>query len=250
METIGDNMGILKAEGLKKYFGEVHAVDGVSLEIKDGEFVSVVGPNGSGKTTLVNLISGALLPDSGVIYFEGRDITKLPAHQRVKLGIGRSFQIPMVYEFLSSLDNILVSILSRNGHSRIFHRTVDKFEGARKEAMELLKIFSIPLKLVAELPHGHRKLLDVAMALALQPRLVLLDEPTSGISLEERDQVMGTIAEVLKERKIAAVIVEHDMDIVAEYSDRILVMHDGKILKEGGKEVLEDEEVRRILIGD
>jgi len=115
-------MGILEAEGLKKYFGEVHAVDSVSLEIMDGEFVSVVGPNGSGKTTLVNLISGALLPDSGTIYFEGREITKLPAHQRVKLGIGRSFQIPMVYEFLSSLDNILVSILSRNGHSKIFYR--------------------------------------------------------------------------------------------------------------------------------
>lgn len=241
---------LLKAEGLKKYFGEVHAVDGVSLEIADGEFVSVVGPNGSGKTTLVNLISGALQPDAGIIYFEGREITKLPPHQRVKLGIGRSFQIPMVYEFLTSLDNVLVSILSRNGQSRIFYHGVEKFEEERREAMELLETFSIPLKMVAELPHGHRKLLDVAMALALKPRLVLLDEPTAGISLEERDQVMGTIAGVLKEREIAAVIVEHDMDIVAEYSDRILVMHDGKILKEGGKEILEDEEVRKILIGE
>jgi len=243
-------MELLKTERLKKYFGEVHAVDNVSLEIGQSEFISIVGPNGSGKTTLVNLISGALMPDTGVIYFEGKDITKLPAHKRVKLGIGRSFQIPMVYEFLSSLDNVLVSILSRDRYSSVFYRTVDRFGEARKEAFELLERFSIPLRLVAELPHGHRKLLDVAMALALQPKLVLLDEPTSGISLEERDQVMGTIADVLKEKKVAAVIVEHDMDIVAEYSDRILVMHEGKILKEGGKEILEDEEVRKVLIGE
>jgi branched-chain amino acid transport system ATP-binding protein len=243
-------MGLLRVEQLKKYFGEVHAVDGVSTEISDSELVSVVGPNGSGKTTLVNLISGALLPDSGKIYFEGRDITKLPAHKRVRLGIGRSFQIPMIHENLSSLDNILVSILSRDGYSKIFYRDVRRYEEARKEAIALLETFSIPLKLVRELPHGHRKLLDVAMALALKPKLVLLDEPTSGISMEERDQVMSTIVDVLKSRKVAAVIVEHDMEIVAEYSDRIMVMHEGKVLREGGKEILEDEEVRKILIGE
>ncbi len=241
---------MLKAENLKKYFGEVRAVDGVSLEIGESEFISIVGPNGSGKTTLVNLISGALIPDSGRIYFDSRDITRLPPHARVKLGIGRSFQIPMVYENLSSLDNIVLSILSRENRAGVFHRTLDKFVEERKEAAELLNTFSIPVKPVSELPHGHRKLLDVAMALALRPKLVLLDEPTAGISLEERDQVMKIIADVLKAQRIAAVIVEHDMDIVVEYSERILVMHEGRILREGGKEVLEDEEVRRILIGD
>ncbi|MEM2085800.1 MAG: ABC transporter ATP-binding protein [Archaeoglobaceae archaeon] len=241
---------LLKAENLKKYFGELRAVDGVSFEINHEEFVSIVGPNGSGKTTLVNLISGALLPDSGVIYFEGRDITKLPPHKRVKFGIGRSFQIPMIYELLSSLDNILISILSRNGQSRIFYQNTEKFINERKEARELLETFSIPLKIVAELPHGHRKLLDVAMALALRPKLILMDEPTAGISLEERYDVMEKIYRVLKERKISAVIVEHDMEIVADYSDRIFVMHEGKVLKEGGKEVLEDQEVKKVLIGE
>lgn len=241
---------LLKAENLKKYFAELRAVDGVSFEINHEEFVSIVGPNGSGKTTLVNLISGALLPDSGVIYFEGRDITKLPPHKRVKFGIGRSFQIPMIYELLSSLDNILISILSRNGRSRIFYQDTEKFVNERKEARELLETFSIPLKIVAELPHGHRKLLDVAMALALRPKLILMDEPTAGISLEERYDVMEKIYRVLKERKISAVIVEHDMEIVADYSDRIFVMHEGKVLKEGGKEVLEDQEVKKVLIGE
>ncbi len=241
---------MLKTEGLKKHFGKVRAVDGVSLEIGNSEFISIVGPNGSGKTTLVNLISGAIIPDSGKIFFDGRDITKLPPHVRVKLGIGRSFQIPMVYENLSSLDNVLLSILSRENMAGVFHRTLDKFVEWKEEAAKLLEIFSIPVKPVSELPHGHRKLLDVAMALALRPKLVLLDEPTAGISLEERDQVMKTIVDVLKAQKIAAVIVEHDMDIVVEYSDRILVMHEGRILKEGGREVLDDEEVRRILIGE
>jgi branched-chain amino acid transport system ATP-binding protein len=156
----------------------------------------------------------------------------------------------MIHENLSSLDNILMSILSRNGHSKIFYRNVRIYREAREEAMALLETFSIPLKVVSELPHGHRKLLDVAMALALKPKLVLLDEPTSGISLEERDQVMGTIVDVLRSRKVAAVIVEHDMEIVAEYSDRIMVMHEGKLLKEGGREILDDEEVRKILIGE
>ncbi len=243
-------MALLRVEDVKKHFGEVRAVDGVSAEINDSELVSVVGPNGSGKTTLVNLISGAILPDSGKIYFGERDITKLPAHRRVRLGIGRSFQIPMIYENLTSLDNILVSILSRDGNSKVFFKNIKDYAEAKEEAMALLETFSIPLKLVKELPHGHRKLLDVAMTLALKPKLVLLDEPTSGISIEERDQVMSTIVDVLRSQKVAAIIVEHDMEIVAEYSDRIMVMHEGKIIKEGGKEILDDEMVREILIGE
>ncbi len=243
-------MALLRVEDVKKHFGEVRAVDGVSAEINNSELVSVVGPNGSGKTTLVNLISGAILPDSGKIYFEGKDITKLPAHRRVRLGIGRSFQIPMIYENLTSLDNILVSILSRNGNSKIFFKNTKDYTEAKEEAMTLLETFSIPLKLVKELPHGHRKLLDVAMTLALKPKLVLLDEPTSGISIEERDQVMSTIVDVLRSQKVAAIIVEHDMEIVAEYSDRIMVMHEGKIIREGGREILDDEMVREILIGE
>ena len=243
-------MDLLKTEDLKKYFGEVHAVDGVSLALQGSELLSVVGPNGSGKTTLVNLISGALKPNSGRVYFEGKDITNSPPHKRVKMGIGRSFQIPAIYENLTTLDSLLVSIFSHHGLSHIFYKTKDRFEKAKKEALKLLETLNIPLKLVSELPHGQRKLLDVAMALSLNPKLILLDEPTAGISLDERDEVMQTIASFIKEQKIAAIVVEHDMEIVAEYSDRIVVMHEGKILKEGGKEILDDEEVRRILIGD
>lgn len=243
-------MGLLRVENLKKYFGEVHAVDGVTVTVDRGEIVSVVGPNGSGKTTLVNLISGALIPDSGKIFFEDRDITRLPPHKRVRLGIGRSFQIPYIYENLTSLDNIMVSIFSRNGFSRVFYRDFGKYERVRDEAKKLLHTFGIPVKLARELPHGHRKLLDVAMALSLKPKLVLLDEPTSGISIEERDEVINTIIGVLRSQKIAAIVVEHDMEVVAEHSDRIVVMNDGKVLKEGGKEILDDTEVRKILIGD
>ncbi|MBO8182255.1 MAG: ABC transporter ATP-binding protein [Archaeoglobus sp.] len=243
-------MDLLNTEALKKYFGEVHAVDGVSLTLRDAELLSVVGPNGSGKTTLVNLISGALKPDSGKVYFEGRDITGIPPHKRVKMGIGRSFQIPAIYENLTTLDSLLVSIFSNTNLSHVFYKTKDKFEKAKEEAINLLETLNIPLKLVGELPHGQRKLLDVAMALSLKPKLILLDEPTAGISLDERDEVMQTIVGFIRNQKIAAIIVEHDMDIVAEYSDRVIVMHEGRVLKEGGKEILDDGEVRRILIGD
>ncbi len=243
-------MELLKTENLKKYFGEVHAVDGVSISVENGEIISIVGPNGSGKTTLVNLVSGGLKPDSGKVFFEGKDITNFTVHKRVKIGIGRSFQIPAIYENLTTLDSVLVSIFSHEGISNIFYRTKDKFDGAREEAIKLLEILNIPVKLVSELPHGQRKLLDVAMVLSLKPKLILLDEPTAGISLEERDEVMQTIVGFIEEQNIAAVIVEHDMEVVGEYSDRIVVMHEGKVLKEGGKEILEDEEVRRILIGD
>ncbi len=243
-------MGLLRVENLKKYFGEVHAVDGVTVAVDEGELVSVVGPNGSGKTTLVNLISGALIPDSGRIFFENKEITKLPPHKRVKLGIGRSFQIPYIYENLTSLENIMVSIFSRNGFSNVFYRDSKKYEMVRDEAMNLLEVFGIPVKSARELPHGHRKLLDVAMALSLKPKLVLLDEPTAGISIEERDEVINTIVGVLRSQKIAAIVVEHDMEVVAEHSDRIVVMSDGKVLKEGGKGILDSEEVRKILIGD
>jgi branched-chain amino acid transport system ATP-binding protein len=241
---------LLRTENLKKYFGEVRAVDGVNLSLQKAELISVVGPNGSGKTTLVNLISGGLKPDSGRVYFEGKDVTNLPPHKRVKIGIGRSFQIPAIYENLTTLDSLLVSIFSHNGLSHIFYRTKDRFEDGKREALDLLKTLNLPVKLVSELPHGQRKLLDVAMALSLKPKLILLDEPTSGISLDERDEVMQTIAGFIRERKISAIIVEHDMEIVGEYSDRIVVMHEGRVLREGGKEILEDETVRRILIGD
>jgi|Deesub1362A_J573_1020465.scaffolds.fasta_scaffold15299_2 branched-chain amino acid transport system ATP-binding protein len=249
-EKVTGETNLLKTEELKKYFGEVHAVDGVSLTLQAGELLSVVGPNGSGKTTLVNLISGGVKPNSGRVYFEGMDITGLPPHKRVKLGIGRSFQIPAIYENLTSLDSLLVSIFSHRGSSFIFYKMKDGFEQEKNEALKLLETLNIPLKVVAELPHGQRKLLDVAMALSLKPKLILLDEPTAGISLDERDEVMQTIVSFIRQRGIAAIIVEHDMDIVAEYSDGIVVMHEGRILKRGGKEILDDEEVRRILIGD
>lgn len=183
--------GLLKTQDLRKYFGAVRAVDGVSISVDEGEFVSLVGPNGSGKTTLLNLISGLLKPDRGKVIFMGRNITRLPPYKRARLGMARSFQITTVFEGLPVLDNVRAAVASVRGYGRRALKSIDKLEELTEEAMSVLKLFNLDgeaQKMPKELPQGQRKLLDVAIAFSLRPKLMLLDEPTAGVSTREKQE--------------------------------------------------------------
>lgn len=244
---------LLETSRLRKYFGEVHAVDDVDFRIKEGEVLSLVGPNGAGKTTLVNVISGFYPPDSGRILFKGKDITHFPPYKRIKEGIARSFQLVNVYDNLPAIDNVRVAILSRQGKTSKIFSLLERDEDVRKEAIDILGLFGLSgkeMEMAKGLAQGDRKLLDVAIAFALRPKLILLDEPTSGVSTKDKATIMDTVIAAVKSEKISAAIVEHDMDIVFSYSDRVVVMLEGKILADGKpSEIKENAEVRAALIG-
>jgi branched-chain amino acid transport system ATP-binding protein len=241
---------LVNASGLTKHFGEVHAVDGVDMQIARGETLAVVGSNGAGKTTLLRMISGGHTIDRGHLFFQDSDVTRLSLIQRARRGIIYSFQIPALFENLSALDCLRMALLAREHKTVRFFPTIEKFPAIRREAEETLTMFKIPQDFPASLlPHGQRKLLDVAMAFALKPCLLLLDEPTSGVSTKEKGQVMDTIMPIIRETNTTTVIVEHDMEIVTRYSDRVIVMDQGGVLAEGTpQQVLHDPKVAEVLL--
>ena len=245
---------ILVTENLRKYFGEVRAVDGVSLAIEKETLTSIIGPNGAGKTTLINLISGRLKADSGKVTFLGKDITFLTPHKIVRIGIVRSFQLVDIYNGLSVFDNVRVAVLSNMGKTRDIFSFLERDAEVIRRVDDILKTFGLHESkdaLARDLPHGERKLLDVAMSFSLDPKLILLDEPTSGVSAGEKGRVMDVIESVVRQRGITAIIVEHDMDVVFSYSDRIVAMHQGRILADGPPEkIKENEDVRKVIMGE
>jgi branched-chain amino acid transport system ATP-binding protein len=246
-------MEILRTVNLKKYFGETHAVDDVSLTIEEGEFISLVGPNGAGKTSLVNVVSAYLRPDSGKVIFRGHDVTHAPVTERVKAGIARSFQLVNLFDDLSAFDNLALAIFSREGKTLNLTKLAYMDDEVSDEADSVLSQFNLLSKRnerARDLAQGERKLLDVAIAYALKPKLLFLDEPTSGVSTRDKGQIMDTIASVVRGERITAVIVEHDMDVVFKYSDRIVVMHQGAILAQGAPDdIRNNDQVAMILLG-
>ncbi|HEV8678121.1 MAG TPA: ATP-binding cassette domain-containing protein, partial [Stellaceae bacterium] len=217
------------------------------------EFLSLVGSNGAGKTTLVNLISAHLQPDSGQILLDDRDITFATVSERIKAGIARSFQIVNLFDGLSVFDNVSLSIFSRDGKTTNMARLAERDLDVRREALDVLGEFGLTGK--AEVPagglaQGERKLLDVAVAYALRPRLLFLDEPTSGVSTHEKAQIMDTVSSVVRGGAVTAVVIEHDMDVVFRYSDRIVMMHEGAFLADGTPdEIRANRDVASILLG-
>lgn len=242
---------ILNTAKVFKHFGEVHAVDGVDLSISPGEVLSIVGPNGAGKTTLLKLLSGGHELDQGQVFFLGEDISRVSLVQRVNRGIVYSFQIPALFENLTALEAVGLVLLARRKKTVVFFPVMEKFTEVRQEAREVLKMFNVPEDFPANLlPHGQRKLLDAAMAFAYRPKLLLLDEPTSGVSTAEKAKVMDTIMPNIEKSNTTTVIVEHDMEIVLRYSRRVIVMDQGKIFAQGiPREVMEDPKVREVLLG-
>ncbi len=246
-------MILLETVELRKQFGETRACDGVNFVVRQGEFLSLVGSNGAGKTSLVNLISAHLQPDSGKILFEGRDISFMSVTDRIKAGIARSFQLVNLFDGLSVFDNVALSIFSRDGKAAKIARLADHDDDVRGEAMEVLGQFGLRDKssiMAGGLAQGERKLLDVAVAYALRPKLLFLDEPTSGVSTHEKAQIMDTVSSVVRAGRVTAVVIEHDMDVVFRYSDRIVMMHEGRFLADGTPdEIRANKDVASILLG-
>lgn len=255
---------MLEARNLRKSFGKLVATDDVSVEFgrEEGEMVFIVGPNGAGKTTLVNLLTGLLDPDDGSVVLHQwdedgerieRDITDMSPHDRVKAGVVRSFQVVHVFEEMTVRENLRTAVLAEQDLLNSAFSFSDEHEGVEAIVDDLVERFRLDDQqhVVADkLPHGDRKLLDVAMSFGLDPDILLLDEPTSGVSAQETDYVIETIVNVSQADDVTTVAIEHDMDIVSEYADRVVALHQGSILGEGDATILEtDDELRRVLLG-
>jgi len=246
-------VSLLVTKDLVKWFGDTHAVDHVDFSVKPSEVLALIGSNGAGKTTLVNLISGLIRPDGGRILFRDRDVTHESVHGRIKAGIARSFQLVNLFDQLSALDNVALTIFSREGKTTHLATFASADSAVWDEASEILRLFGLEAKarmLAGGVSQGERKLLDVAVAYALRPKLLFLDEPTSGVSTREKAPIMDTITSVVRSTGISAAIIEHDMDVVFNYSDRIVAMHQGTILADGTPdEIRRNETVITTLIG-
>lgn len=244
---------LLEASDVGKRFGAVVAAAEINIRVQCGERVSLIGSNGAGKTTFVNMITGYLKPDAGHIRFDGRDITALQPRAIVQLGVARSFQIPQLFGELSVLDNMLVSGACHDAH--LSFRQAARNGAAVERAQALLQRFGLAEhrdRRVVELPGGVRKLLDIAMALTVRPKLLLLDEPTSGVSAEEKFPMMDTIMAALgTERDTTVLFVEHDMDIVERYADRVIAFYSGRIIADDvPHKALATDDVRRYVTGE
>lgn len=244
---------MLKVKELIKDFGKVRIINSVEFEVKADEIVSLVGPNGAGKTTLVNLISGHILPTSGRIEFIGRDITFASPYKRIKMGVARNFQITNLFSDSSILDNVRSCLFSVYGKIKRGFLPANHYRTITQEAIDILDLFGISEKkelFPPSLSEGDKKILDTAMAFALKSKFILLDEPTSGVATGDKFKVMDTIVSAIRREKMACMIIEHDMDIVSDYSDRVLVLSEGEIIADGKpKQVMEQDNVKEILFG-
>jgi branched-chain amino acid transport system ATP-binding protein len=243
---------ILETQNLVKSFGGLTAVDDVNLRIQEGELASIIGPNGAGKTTLFNLLTGHLPLDSGRVIFQGRDITGLPPHTISRMGIGRSFQRLNIFPRLSAFDNVQVAVFSAQRQSRNLFSRASKL--ARRETEAILDSVGLLDKKGVKgglLAHGDQKRLEMGIALAVEPTLLLLDEPTQGMSPRESAEITRLIQKLVKEKGLTLIFVEHDMNVVFGISDNIKVLHQGRIIFEGKpEEVKNNEEVQRIYLGE
>jgi branched-chain amino acid transport system ATP-binding protein len=249
---MSENTSILRAENINMSFGMVVAANDVNVVVEPGEFVGIVGANGSGKTTFLNIITGYLTPDSGRILVMNEDATGLAPRLVTKLGVARSFQVPQLYTSMTVLEGMLLSISAAANQSSNFWKPIYR-DNWKSEALETLERFGLDdyaNRAVSELPQGGRKLLDIALSFALNPKLLLMDEPTSGVSIEDKFQVMDTLVRVLKEGDITTIFVEHDMEVIQRYGERMLVFDTGRVMADGEPEqVLSDPEIKKILLG-
>ena len=242
---------VLSVRGIEKRFGAVVAADALTIDIPAGQKISLIGANGAGKTTFVNMVTGYLKPDKGTILLDGVDIGRRSPRSTARLGISRSFQIPQLFVELTAAENLAVAI-SGTG-TRMSLRAPAEAQGRRSMAVELLERFGLADQAdrpISELAGGVRKLIDIAMALVRRPKLLLLDEPTSGVSAEEKFTTMDRVIHAVAPDAATIVFVEHDMEIVSRYADRVVAFYQGRILADGvPADVLNNQEVRRYVTG-
>lgn len=244
--------GLLSTRGLTLSFGGVVVADGIDFDLFEGERLAVVGQNGAGKTTFINICTGYIRPASGQVFFDGAETTGRNPRQITRLGLGRSFQLPQVFTEHTVRECLLLaasSVGKRSGFMRPLARAVDADEV--DATLELLQLQRRANDLSGSLPEGQRKLLDVAMALVLRPKLMIMDEPTSGVSSDEKHQLMEVLMQALDERKVTSIFVEHDIDIVRRYATRLAAWIAGRIAADGKpEEVLRDPVVIQNVIGE
>ena len=245
---------MLRSENIKKYYGDFCALDGVSIRVNPDEFVSIIGPNGAGKTTLVDVLTGRFKPDTGAVYFKGKDITGMKPEKLCKLGVARSFQLVNIFPELTVREFLTVAIISRLGKGTRLFSNLKRNKKINEETLEIARLFGLEDKKdmhAKDLPQGDKKLLDIASAFALHPEIIVLDEPTSGVSTNDKYQIIETLISASKEIGIRSILqIEHDMDIVFSYSDRIIALHQGHILAEGTpKEIQNNEQVVSMILG-
>jgi branched-chain amino acid transport system ATP-binding protein len=243
---------LLRVENLVRRFGGIVATDHVSLEVARGELHAIIGPNGAGKTTLISQLTGQLLPHAGAIYLAGQDITRVPAWRRSALGLARSFQITSLLPDFTALDNVALAAQAHDGHSFRFWGNARNESGLRATALAALERVGLGARantLVSKLSHGEQRELELAVALATSPQLLLLDEPMAGLGITESARMVKLLQEL--RREVTIVLVEHDMDAVFALADRISVMVYGRVIASGApSEIRHNEDVKRAYLGE
>lgn len=247
-------VNLLKIENLNKFFGRVKAAVNINLTFEEGVLTSIIGPNGAGKSTLINMLSGSLPADSGRIFFQGMDITSMPIHRRVRLGLCRSFQVVNVFPELTVFDNILLPALAVRKRSRRLFNSLARETAVNREVNEILDLIGLAAEAgttASALSHGDERVLEVGIAMASRPKLLFLDEPTAGMNPVERVQILENIRRLSDQGRTTFVIVEHDMDIVFSLSQRIIVLHYGEIIGDGtADEIKNNPRVREVYLGE
>lgn len=244
---------ILQTKDLSIVFGVHRAVDQVSFSVKENEFKSIIGPNGAGKTTLFNLLSGQLSSSEGQIFLRDKEITRLSPMERTRLGIGRSFQITNVFPNLTVLENVRLAVQSQAGvrYQMLLH--FRKFKSFEEKALKWLELVLLDNKadtLALNLAHGEKRKLEIAMLLALETDILLLDEPTAGMSLEDVPAILKVIKRIKEEGKKTIVLIEHKMDMIMDLSDSVMVLFNGRVLAEGSpKDIMNNETVQTAYLG-
>jgi len=244
-------MSILEAVGISKHFGGLMANDNVSFMVEEGKITSIIGPNGAGKTTLFNLLTGLYRPDKGQVIFDGQDISGWPIHKIVNLGIVRSFQVLNIFNEISPAENIRLAVQSRKKRSLNFFRPTTGFADINQETDAVLD--EIGLTAVKDLPtktlsYGDKRVLEIGIAMASKPRLLLMDEPTSGLPTSETERIKKFIKKI--STRLTVLVIEHDMDIVLTISDVIIVLHQGRVIAQGAPaEIKANDEVQEAYLG-
>jgi branched-chain amino acid transport system ATP-binding protein len=245
-------MSTLRTEGLSKSWGAFQANSDISLSFETGARHALIGPNGAGKTTFINLLTGVIAPSSGRIWIDDEELTRLAPHQRVKRGVARTFQINTLFAGLTVLESVMLALFEKNGRSKVWYRTVSRERHTEADAMELMR--SLHLHGDANtpthsLPYGKQRLLEIALALAAKPKILLLDEPAAGIPSAQSGELFEVIAAL--PRDVTIIFIEHDMNLVFRFAERITVLVGGKVLVEGAPdEIAADPRVKEVYLGE
>ena len=243
---------VLETRGLCKSFGALTVADQINFRLEAGSRHALIGPNGAGKTTFVNLLTGRLTPTSGQVFIGGQDVTALPQAERVRRGLGRTFQINSLFKKMSVLDNVALGVAERLKVADKLWQPARAFNAVRDESMALLELLGIAVDAglrITDLPYGKQRLVEIAIALGLQPKVLLLDEPAAGVPSMESDRILQALDALPAD--IAILIIEHDMDLVFRFAKRITVLVQGEVLCEGTpQEIAADKRVHQVYLGE